>query len=526
MKSVMQHNFATIEPATVQRSSFDLSHAYKTTFDADNLIPFCVMEVLPGDTFKVDAQVFARMATPLFPVMDNIYLDTFWFYTPLRILWINFEKMMGAQDNPGDSVDFTIPQMVSTASTGYLAGSIHDYLGLPTEIPDYTHSAMFHRAYYLIWDQWFRDQNLQNSLLPDTDNGPDLPADYVLQKRGKRHDYFTSCLPAPQRGAAISLPLGTEAPIFGKNMDFDGVEDVNNLFQVTDDPGGPLRLMQANGSNLFGGSGTSGTGALFADLTNATASTVNALRLSIQLQVMAERDARGGTRFPEILKSHFGITSPDARLQRPEFLSGSSHRININPVAQTSATGLTGGTTNRGALTGVGTVQGSSSFTKSFVEHGIIMGICSARADLTYQKGLDKQWSRLTRVDHYFPALAHLGEQAVLNKEIWTQGSNAGGLDDALAFGYQERWSELRMKNSQLTGLFRSNHAQSLDAWHLSQDFSSLPTLGSTFITEAVPMDRVIATAAEPHFIFDSYIKVNAVRPLPIYSIPGFGAKL
>ncbi len=522
MKSVMQHNFATIEPAQVQRSSFNLDHAYKTTFDADNLIPFCLMEVLPGDTFKVNAQIFARMATPLFPVMDNIYLDTFWFFTPLRILWDNFEKMMGAQDNPGDSIDFTIPQMVSTASTGYLAGSIHDYLGLPTEIPDYTHSAMFHRAYYLTWDQWFRDQNLQNSLLPDTDNGPDLPADYVLQKRGKRHDYFTSCLPAPQRGAAISLPLGTKANI---KADTTGTGDWIGIL----DSGNTMRNVEAASTDAFvdtANAAEANTRQMYADLTNATAATVNALRLSIQLQVMAERDARGGTRFPEILKSHFGVTSPDARLQRPEFLSGSSQRININPVAQTSATGLTGGTTNRGALTGVGTVQGSSSFTKSFVEHGIIMGLVSARADLTYQRGLDKQWSRLTRVDHYFPALAHLGEQAVLNKEIYTQGSNAGGLDDALAFGYQERWSELRMKNSMLTGLFRSNHAQSLDAWHLSQDFSSLPTLGSTFITEAVPMDRVIATAAEPHFIFDSLISVNAVRPLPIYSIPGFGAKL
>jgi len=517
-QSVMQHNFASIEPAQVQRSAFDLSHGYKTSMDSDYLIPFCVMETLPGDTFKVNANVFARMSTPIYPIMDNLFLDQFWFSIPLRILWDNFQKMMGEQIDPGDSIDFTIPQMVSTAGTGYLAGSIHDYFGLPTEIPDFTHSALFHRAYALVWDDWFRDQNLQDSLAPDRDNGPDLPADYSLQKRGKRNDYFTSCLPAPQRGAAISLPLGTKAPVTtdGAHLAITGV-----VSTVTSSS----RALRSSSSfvDLDTGQAPSGGADLYADLTNATASTINALRLSIQLQVMVERDARGGTRFPEILKSHFGVTSPDSRLQRPEFLGGSSSAININPVAQTSES-----TANEklGVLAGIGTVKGTSSFTKSFVEHGIILGLVSVRADLTYQKGLDKQWSRTTRVDHYFPALAHLGEQAVLNKEIYTQGSLAGGLDDALVFGYQERWAEMRMKNSQLTGLFRSNHATSLDAWHLSQDFTSLPVLDTTFITETVPMARVEAVPAEPDFIFDAYINVTAVRPLPIYSIPGFGAKL
>ncbi len=519
MKSVMKHQFSQVPKANIQRSSFDRSHGCKTTLDSGWLVPVFVDEALPGDTFNLKMTAFARMATPIFPIMDNLYMESFFFAVPYRLLWTNWEKFNGAQDDPGDSIDFTIPTMEAPASTGYQEMTLGDYMGIPTEIADLTHNSLHFRAYNLIWNTWFRDENLQDSVVVDIDNGPDDDTDYTLLRRGKRHDYFTSALPWPQKGAtAVSLPLGTEAPIFGKNMDFDAVPDVSNYAQVLNAPAGTLKALHADDTYLYGGSTTQGTGQMYADLTNATAATINQLRTAFQIQKLLERDARGGTRYTEIIKSHFGVTSPDARLQRPEFLGGGSTPVNISAIAQTSSTDAT---TPQGNLAAMGTVMLSGhGFTKSFTEHCVLIGLVSVRADLNYQQGLNKMWSRQTRYDYYWPAFAGLGEQTILNKEIYAIGPSNPVQNEAV-FGYQERYAEYRYKPSQITGLFRSSASGTLEAWHLAQDFSSLPVLNAAFIVDNPPVDRTIAVPAEPHFIFDSHFTLRCARPMPIYGVPG-----
>jgi len=500
MKSVMKHQFSEVPRANIPRASFDRSHGYKTTMDAGYLIPILVDEALPGDTINCRLSALARLNTPIYPIMDNMRMETFFFGIPMRLVWDNWQKFCGEQVDPGDSTDFTIPQMVSPGG-GYADESLSDYFGIPTGVASLTHSSLWHRAYNLVFNEWFRDQNLQDSVTVDRDDGPDTPTDYVLLRRGKRHDYFTSCLPWPQKGDAVDLPLGTQAPV----MHDYGSGTFSNTYGFGGAAPYELTLDSANGAG----------NAMYADLSQATAATINQLRQAFQIQKLLERDARGGTRYVEIIKAHFGVTSPDFRLQRPEYLGGGSSPINITPIAQTSSTDATTPQGNLSAM-GVGAFSGHG-FTKAFTEHTLILGLINVRADLTYQQGLDRMFSRSTRYDFYWPALAQIGEQAVLNKEIYAQATSA---DDDV-FGYQERYAEYRYKQSRITGKMRSSATGTLDAWHLSEDFSDLPVLNDAFIQDNPPVDRVVAVENEPDLQLDAYFDYKWARPMPLYGVPG-----
>lgn len=541
-----QHLFSQIPSTQIPRSVFDRSHGYKTTFNSGFLVPFYVDEVLPGDSFKLTATLFARLATPIVPFMDNLYLETFFFFVPNRLVWDNWQKFNGEQKNPNDSTDFLIP---TVSGTNVQNQTLWDYFGLPTNVNKALKvNALPFRAYNLIFNEWFRDENLQESLKVPTGDGPDNLTDYNLVRRGKRHDYFTSCLPWPQKGPGVEISLGGTIPVSGDVSFYrqvgsfhvdNNISSVNNwsnkvLFKETVPFTIGSKDSKWNGSDYipFQGSFASSdphpdqisffagkygitSDGFTADLSKATPISINDLRQAFQIQKLYERDARGGTRYTEILRSHFGVISPDARLQRPEYLGGSSARISINPVQQTSATN---DMTPQGNLAAYGVVSDSfHGFSKSFVEHGYVFGFVNVRADLTYQQGLNRMWSRQGRFDFYWPVLAHLGEQAVLNKEIFAQGTS----DDDQVFGYQERYAEYRYYPGQITGKFRSTDPQPLDSWHLAQKFESLPTLSSQFIQDNPPVERVVAVTSEPQFLFDSYIRLKCARPMPVYSVPG-----
>ena len=568
---VRGHRFSDAPAMYMRRTKFDRSHVYKTTFDAGKLIPIFVDEVLPGDTTRMSVNYFARLATPIKPIMDNIYLDWFFFFVPNRLVWEHWQNFCFEQEDPEDSTDYVIPTTSAgdTSDTSKSVGTLWDYFGLPIGLSNGSGvnvSALPFRAVYLIWDEWFRDENLQKSVkiqkgdaneVFDSSRDKDQPSwvsdlnvsGYVCPPRGKRHDYFTSALPWTQKGPGVSIGLAGTASIVDPTPDPGYLlhSNANQLAVVSatraEGKSGGYRVATGSGvvtfsrhgsesdsSSVAGFAGnTSGAVTVsaqvgsaylgndsYVDLDTSSIFTINSLRTAFQMQKFYERLARGGSRYTEVLRSFFGVVSPDARLQRPEFLGSFTKMVNVNPIAQTSATD---DISPQGNLSAYGvTAAKFHGFTKSFVEHGYIIGFVSARADLTYQQGSNKMWLRSTVYDFYWPTFAHLGEQAIELREIYAQGTEA----DTTVFGYQERYAEYRYKPSQITGKFRSSvTGGNLDVWHLSQYFSNAPTLNEEFITENPPIKRIMAVQDEPEFLLDIGFRYITVRPMPMFGTPG-----
>lgn len=530
-----QHSFAKLPKLNITRTVMDRSSSYLTTFDEDYLIPFFVDEVIPGDTLKLRNNSFIRTSPLVSPIMDNLYFDTFYFFVPLRLLWEHLEQFFGFRKNPNDSIDYLIPTVNIKASVSSLA----DYMGIPVNTPNNLEvNALIFRAYYLIYNEWFRDENLINSVdISMGDSGVYNGSYYDVVfsgnskplKRGKRFDYFTSSLVSAQQGQPIDIGLiqGLAPVVIGSNFQgtpIQGLEGSRLLIdnRVTGTGSDSLTYAYINDSNSsvnWTPTSSSVTNKplyyLNADLgSSGNTVTINEFRMAMQMQAYLERENRSGNRYTEYLQYAYGVDVPDYRLQRPEYLGGSTTRFHINPVQQTSSTD---NVSPQGNLTANGTLISSEhGFTKSFYEHGYVIGLCNVRSDLRYQQGLNKIWSRRTRYDFYDPIFANLGEQAVLSKEIFADGSS----DDELVFGYQERWAEYRFKPSLITGKMRSGVDGSLDVWHLAQYFNERPQLTKDFIEEQVDMERVVAVPTEPHFIMDTWFDYTCIRPMPLYSIP------
>ncbi|AZL82883.1 major capsid protein [Apis mellifera associated microvirus 26] len=511
-----QHSFAKVPSANIPRSKFDRSFAVKDTFNFDDLVPFFVDEILPGDTINLSVDAFIRLAPQVRPLMDNMYIDYFFFFVPNRLVWDNWEKFNGAQDNPGDSTDFLIPQTVAPPGS-FQFGSIYDHMGIPAGQPYGPVNALPFRAYNLIWNEWFRDQNLQNSLPVRKNDGPD-PLDYGLVKRAKKHDYFTSALTAPQKGPAIYMPGNSGTVPVHREEAASGwrayIADSETLAGIN-----PITIASSPGvvTNATSQISFDPAGGLVV-YPDAMMGTINQLREAFQMQSLLELDMRGGTRYTEILKSHFNVISPDFRLQRPEFLSSTSTKINQHPVTQMSETG----TTPQGNLAAYSTASAGGSrvgFSKSFVEHGYVLGLMQARADVTYQNGLHRMWMRRTRWDFFWPKLQEIGEQTIYKGELFYTGVTN---DDMEPWAYQERHAEYRYKPSEIRGQFRSNYAQSLDVWHLAEEFTAVPALNASFIPSSTPIERVLVVPDEdyPHLLADFWFNYKHARPIVTYAVP------
>lgn len=539
MKRPSYSHFSNAPAVTIGRSAFDMSFTYKSAFDAGYLVPIMQpLEILPGDTCSLDLTAFSRLATLITPVMDNLYMQFFFFFVPNRLVLTHWPEVNGAREDPYDpdtDVDYLVPRIYTgsdandTTST-FGVNSLADYFGLPPGAPNQWVNVLPFRAYNLIYNEWFRAGDISNSLTVNLGDADEYYNDgsntYVLRRRVKRADQFTRALPWPQRGPGVELSLGSTAPVIGNGTTLGLTDGTDNFgFQAGGATYGFVAKTQYGnpvGSNLVNGDVGKSLGlttdpaksGLVADLSEATAATINSLRQAFQVQRLYERDARsGGNRYIEILRSHFGVISPDARLQRPEYLGGGMIPIQIHTSVQTSATG----TTPQGNLVANGVAGGHVGFRKSFVEHGFVIGLACVYQDYTYQQGIHKMWSRRGRFDYYWPTLAHLGEEPVYSRELYADGT-AGDND---VFGYQERYYSYRYGVSQITGKLRSGVAGSLDVWHLGQYYVNRPTLNEAFMLENPPVSRVIAVQNEPQFIYDSVVKCQMVRPMPVYAIPG-----